>query len=141
MEDLTKHWSSLSLLELEGPGLSLRSDQAITEHGIVARFLTKHPLNIEAIANTFTPLWRSKSGFKIKNIGNHLILFSFDSKSEVERILSAEPWIFDKHIMVLARYDKDITIKASELTKVPFWIQIFDIPLCFRHKEIVEQIC
>ena len=141
MEDLTKHWSSLSLSELEGPGLRLRSDQAITEHGIVARFLTKRPLNIEAIANTFTPLWRSKSGFKIKNIGDHLILFSFDSKSDVEGILSAEPWSFDKHIMVLTRYDKDTTIKASELIKVPFWIQIFDIPLRFRHKEIAKQIC
>ena len=91
MEDLTKHWSSLSLSEIEGPGLCLRSDQATTEHGIVARFLTKRPLNIEAIANTFTPLWRSKSGFKVKNIGDHVVLFSFDNKSDVDRILSAEP--------------------------------------------------
>ena len=141
MEDLTKHWSSLSLSEIEGPGLCLRSDQVTTEHGIVARFLTKRPLNIEAISNTFTPLWRSKSGFKVKNIGDHVVLFSFDNKSDVDRILSAEPWSFDKNIMVLSRYDKDITVKASELTKVPFWIQILDIPLCFRHREIAEQIC
>ena len=52
-----------------------------------------------------------------------------------------EPWSFNKHIMVLSRYDKDITVKASELTKIPFWIQIFDIPLRFRHREIAEQIC
>ena len=90
MEDLTKHWSSLSLSEIEGPGLCLRSDQATSEHGIVARFLTKRPLNIEAIANTFTPLWRSKSGFKVKNIGDHVVLFSFDNKFDVDRILSAE---------------------------------------------------
>ena len=42
--------------------------------------------------------------------------------------------------MILSRYDKDITVKASELTKVPFWIQILDIPLCFRHREIAKQI-
>ena len=55
MEDLTKHWSSLSLSDREGPGLCLKSEQAITEYGIVARFLTKCPLNIDAIATTFTP--------------------------------------------------------------------------------------
>ena len=141
MEDLTKHWSSLSLSEIEGPSLCLRSDQATNEYGIIARFLTKHPLNIEAIANTFNPLWRSKSGFKVKNIGDHVVLFSFDNKFDVDRILSAEPWSFDKHIMVLSRYNKDTSINALDLTKVPFWVQVLDIPLRFRNREIAEQIC
>lgn len=55
MEELTKHWRSLSLSEKEGSSLRLKSDQAITEHGIGVIFLTKRPLNIDAIANTFTP--------------------------------------------------------------------------------------
>ena len=91
MEDITKHWSSLSLSEKEGSGLRLRKEQAIAEFAIAARFLTKRPLNIEAIANTFTPLWRAKSGFKIKNLGNHLMLFSFDNMGDVARILKTEP--------------------------------------------------
>ena len=141
MEDLTNHWSSLSLSENEGLGLCLKSEQAANEFGIVAKFLTKRPLNLEAIANTFSPLWRSKVGFKVRNIGDHVILFSFESKTEVERILSAEPWSFDKHIMVLSRYDKENPINVSDLKKVAFWIQVFDIPLRFRKKEIAEQIC
>lgn len=141
IEDLTKHWSSLSLSEREGSGLRLRSYQAITDHGVVARFLTKRPINIDAIANTFTPLWRSKLGFKVKSISDHVVLFSFDNKAKVDCVLSVQPWSFDKHIMVLSRYDKDILVKASELIKVPFWVQVFDIPLRFRHREIAEQIC
>ena len=141
MEDLTKHWSSLSLSEIEGPGLCLRSDQATDEFGIVARFLTKRPLNTEAIAKTFNPLWRSKTGFRVKNIGDHIVLFSFDNKSDVDRILSAEPWSFDKHIMVLSRYNRDISISDLDLTKVPFWVHVHDIPLRFRNREIAEQIC
>lgn len=43
--------------------------------------------------------------------------------------------------MVLSRYDKDASIKALELTKFPFWVQVYDIPLHFRNKEIAEQIC
>ncbi|XP_030963316.1 uncharacterized protein LOC115984430 [Quercus lobata] len=141
MEDLTKHWSSLSLSENEGLGLSLRSEQAVNEVGIVARFLTRRPLNLEAIANTFSPLWRSKSGFKVRNIGNHATLFSFENNSDVERILSLEPWSFDKHIMVLSRFDKENPINAAELNKVAFWVQVYDIPLRFRNKDVAEQIC
>ena len=59
----------------------------------------------------------------------------------MDRILSAEPWSFDKSLMVLNRYDKETTIHASNLTKITFWVQVFDIPLHFRNREVAEQIC
>ena len=138
MEDITKHWSSLSLSEKEGSGLRLRKEQAIEEFAIAARFLQKRPLNIEAIANTFTPLWRSKSGFKIKNLGNHLMLFSFDNRGDIDRIIKSEPWSFDKHSVVLTQYDKDTTLIPIEMKKVAFWVQVFDIPVRFRNREVAE---
>ncbi|XP_065624928.1 uncharacterized protein LOC136065537 [Quercus suber] len=141
MENLTKHWKSLSLSNREGPGICLKKEQAISEHAIAARFLTKRPLNIDAIANTFTPLWRTKSGFKVKHIEDHVVLFSFENKADVDRIIAAEPWSFDKHSMVLSRYNKETTFHASDLTMVTFWVQIYDIPIRFRNKEIAEQIC
>lgn len=137
MEDLTKHWKSLSLSNREGPGLCLKKEQAISEHAIAAKFLTKRPFNIDAIAKTFTPFWRSKSGFKVKHIEDHIILFSFDNKADMDQILSSEPWSFDKHLMVLSRYDKEVSLQASDLTKVPFWVQVYVIPLRFRNREVV----
>ena len=122
METLTKHWKSLSLSEREGPGLCLKKEQANSKLSIAAQFLTKRPLNIDAIAKTFTPLWRAKTGFKVKHIEDHVIIFSFDNKADVDRILSAEPWSFNKSLMVLNRYDKEATIHALELTKIAFWV-------------------
>ena len=141
MEALSKQWKSLTLSKREGYGLCLKKEQASSEISIAARFLTKRPLNIDAIAKTFTPLWRAKSGFKVKHIEEHVILFSFDNKADVDRILAAEPWSFDKSLMVLNRYDKEATLHASDLAKIAFWVQVFDIPLHFRNKEVAEQIC
>ena len=136
MEALTKHWKSLSLLEREGSGLCLKKEQASSEHTIAAKFLTKRPLNMDAIANTFTPLWRTKSGFKIKHIEDHVLLFSFDNKADVDRIIAAEPWSFDKHAMVITRYDKDATVQPFDQSLVAFWVQVYDIPIRFRNKEV-----
>ena len=138
MEEITKRWNSISLSEKEGMGLRLKEEQASTEFAIAARFLTKHPLNIEAIANTFTPLWRTKLGFKIKNLSNHLILFSFDNIGDVQKILKSEPWSFDKHLMVLTQYEKDTSLNLLDLTQVPFWVQVYDIPVRFRNREVAE---
>ena len=38
-------------------------------------------------------------------MGNHIVLYTFDNKLEVNTILSNEPWSFDKRLMVLERYD------------------------------------
>ena len=89
---------------------------------MVARFLTKRPINLDSIANTFNPLWRAKAGFRLKFIDDHLILFSFDAKEEVDKILAAEPWCFDKHIMLLSRYDNSTTINPADMTTVTYWV-------------------
>ena len=77
----------------------------------------------------------------MKFIGDHLILFSFDSKEDVDKILAAEPWSFDKHIIVISRYNNSIVVNISDMTTVSFWVQVHDIPMCFRNKKVVKQIC
>ena len=63
MEDLTKTWSCLTLSNVEGSNLWITEEEAITDSFLAAKFLTKQALNIDIIAKTFTPLWRSKNGF------------------------------------------------------------------------------
>ena len=45
---------------------------------------------MEAIARTFKPLWRSKKGFEVKDMGNHIVLFVFVKESNANRILMGE---------------------------------------------------
>ena len=65
-------------LFFQGPGkhLSLLTMEDQTNH--YNELFTRQALNIDAIAATFTPLWRSKNGFKVKNMGSHIVLSTFD---------------------------------------------------------------
>ena len=101
MDDLTKHWNCLSLSEREGDDICIKRDRCSTEHLIAAFFLTKRALNMDAVARTFKPLWRVDNGFTVSNEGAHKVVFSFDSSEDVDRILSGEPWSFDKSLVVL----------------------------------------
>ena len=57
---------------------------------------------MEVIAKTFNLLWRAKNGFKIQSFRDHEILFTFDKRENVDRILEGEPWTFDKHLVVVS---------------------------------------
>ena len=69
MESLTKYWSNLSLNDREGGGARLGKNRGLNEFILAAKFLTKQALSIDAIIRTFSPLWRSKQGFEVRNAG------------------------------------------------------------------------
>ena len=141
MEDLTNHCKGLSISDTEGPTFDLEEELATPEYIIAGKFYTRRALNMEAIASTFMPLWRSRNGFKVKNMGNHIVLFTFDNKHEVDSILSNEPWSFDKHHLVLQRYDKDEPIEDLKFNSTTFWVQVHDIPVRFMNLKVAEGIC
>ena len=141
MEDLANHCKGLSISDTEGPTFDLEEELATPEYIIAGKFYTRRALNMEAIASTFMPLWRSRNGFKVKNMGNHIVLFTFDNKHEVDSILSNEPWSFDKHLLVLQRYDKDEPIEDLKFNSTTFWVQVHDIPVRFMNPKVAEGIC
>ena len=131
MEELAKSWSCLTLSDVGGSHLSITKAKAVLEFVLATKFLTKCALNVEAIANTFTPLWRMKNEFRVTKESDHVVLFTFDNQTDMERVLNTEPWSFDKHLMILHRYDKEVDVLDIEFNTVTFWIQVHDIIVRF----------
>ena len=90
MDSITKEWSCLSLFE-EGLWFVLNNNLRTQEFIIVVKFLTKCVLNVDVVVRTFKSLWQSQNGFKAKNLGDHILLFIFDNKIEVDKVLLSEP--------------------------------------------------
>ena len=101
----------------------------------------KMNVKIDAVARTFKPIWRSRNGFSIKNLGEHKHLFIFNNKSNVDRVLRQEPWSFDKHLVVLQQFCKDTPLEDLKLQESSFWIQVHNIPLSYMDRETIKEIC
>lgn len=94
---------------------------------IVAKFLTKHALSVKVVIRTFKLLWRSRNGFKVKSVGDHIFFFFFDNKLEVEKILQNELWSFDKHLVVVQYYEKDVLIRELKFERANFLVQVHNL--------------
>ena len=69
--------------------------------------------------------------FKIRDIGNHTVLFVFDNQ-----LLS-----FDKHLVAIQRYEKSMHVRDLCFDLVPLWVQVHDIPIKFMNQEVAVGIC
>lgn len=76
-------------------------------------------------------MWRAKKGFKIQNIGDHELHFSFETKEDVDKILGSEPWSFDKHLVVMQRYENDKPFQDLKYDRTTFWVQVHGLPMKF----------
>ena len=116
-----------------------RDNQVAT---LVAKFLTKRVLNTEAIVRTFSPLWRAKKEFKVRDAGEHMMmLFEFDNAEEVNKILRSEPWSFDRYLVVLQKLDNATPVHELNLNLVAIWVQVHNIPVTQLNRTVAEELC
>ena len=140
MEELTRKYDNLSLSVREGRKVILSKKCHGSEHVLAAKFYTKRALNMEAVARTFYPLWRTKESFHITNSGNNLLLFYFDLEVDAKKVILGEPWSYNRHLVIFQGFDGSKALKDIEFKFCYFWIQIHDIPYKFMLEETVKEI-
>ena len=97
----------MSLTAKEGGKVDLSDSQEVVGGLLVAKFLTKRVINIEAVMRTLKPLWRSVHGFTGRDMGNNRVKFLFTDTTDMERVLANGPWSFDKYLILLKRFEDD----------------------------------
>lgn len=53
-----------------------------------------------------------------------MILFVFEVKRDAEHVLAMEPWTFDKHLVLLQKYDGSCPVRNLKFLNIKFWIQL-----------------
>nr|XP_023929349.1 uncharacterized protein LOC112040689 [Quercus suber] len=140
MEDLTRNWKKLSLTEKEGDKLDLSKNKKTQVFVLAAKFFTRRSLNLEAVAKTFKPLWRTRKSFEVSEAGDNRLLFAFQTAEDVEKVLMGEPWSFDRHLVVFQRYDLSTPMEALTFDKVAFWVQIHNLPYSLLTSEVAMRL-
>ncbi len=129
MDSLTSLWENLSLSELEGEKFDLEPDESSEQESILAaRFLTRRPINLEAVARTFRPLWRTEKGFRLKDMGDNVVTIYFSDEADLERVIANGPWSYDKFFIIFQRTEEEVPIMALSFDTIDLWVQIHGLP-------------
>ena len=129
MDDLTNRWRSLSLTEEEEEAkVDLTKEKKKTGSVLAAKFFTRRTVNVEAVAKTFRPLWRTRGNFELCEGKDNILLIDFEMEADAEKVVQGQPWVFDRHLVVVQRYNGSIQVQDLAFKSTTFWIQIHNLP-------------
>ena len=114
MDEITRRCDKLSLSVREEKRIVLSKKKQVVEFILAAKFCIKRALNMEAMARTFRPLWRTKGNFHITNNGDNFLLFKFEQEVDEDKIILEEPWSYDRHLVIFQRFEGSKALKEVE---------------------------
>ena len=107
---------------------------------LAAKFFTRRIINVEAITRTFKPLWRAEKSISARDIGDNIVLFEFEEKADLERVLLLEPWSYDKYLVAFRHLEEDTEIESLAFDHAVFWVQIENLPILSQRREVAESL-
>ena len=97
-------------------------------------------LYVDAVARTFKHLWRTTGELKIRDIGEHILLFEFEDVLDPEQVLEFKPWSYDKHLVAFECVFDIESMPFLDFSRATFWVQIHNIPERSLKVEVGELI-
>ena len=131
MEDL---WKKFKLSE-EEKGVLAMSYQDVAgskqhaQFSLLCRLQTKKNFNKEALKSTLQQLWQGLHGVTIKDAGVNLFLAIFVTEESMNDVWDRSPLSFDKRLILLKRFNGDLSPGNVTFQHSPFWIRVFNIPI------------
>ncbi|KAJ9152984.1 hypothetical protein P3X46_026481 [Hevea brasiliensis] len=102
---------------------------AFSEFYLIEKFLTDRQINLGAMRETLSNLWRPGKGVCIEEIGPQLFLFQFFHQVDLNRVIEGGPWSFNNHLVITHH------LKPGEIPA-----QIHDLPVGFNTEAVAQKL-
>ena len=140
-EELERLWSKLTFIEEEDEGIEIDSNgtktaREIGNNCVIMKILVHKSISIIALRKNMRMLWKPNKGVQISEVDEDLFLVEFGDVRDKKKVLDMCPWNYEKQLVLLQEFDGKLTPKELEIRWAPFWVQIFNLPLNCRMKEI-----
>ncbi|CAN1238084.1 hypothetical protein LINGRAPRIM_LOCUS2033 [Linum grandiflorum] len=91
-------------------------------------FLGDKLIRFPIMQKTMALIWKPGRGVKIEDLNDGHYLFRFQHEVDICRVMKDGPWNFNGSLLILHELKPGEKPKSVPFTKVPFWVQVHDIP-------------
>ncbi|XP_075650037.1 uncharacterized protein LOC142620563 [Castanea sativa] len=136
MVEITERCAGLQLSSREDAEVIIH--EPVLEDGLVliGKFYTKRKVNLESVARVLKSVWKTENNFEVSDLGENKVMFLFQKRDDMDRVLFLCPWSFDKYLLILHKLAYGEAVKDIKFDGTPFWIQIHGLPTMCQTKAV-----
>lgn len=127
---LIQQTSSLECSENNIPPATMESTTMESEFTLIARLHSEKSINMGAFKNTLLKAWNLRKKVNTNQLQQNLMAFIFEDQNDAEKVLNLS-WSFRDSQVIVQKWPPDKALHEINLNKTVFWIQAFNIPVCF----------
>ena len=140
-EELEVLWQKLRVTEEEEESVNLGRDstkaaQERAKNCLVMKVLSRKGVMLGALRKNFKMLWKLNKSMRILVVEDEMFLVEFDDDQDKRRVLEMSLWHYEKQLVLLQEFDGERDPKDIVLRWSPFWVQIYNLPLKHRTREM-----
>lgn len=107
---------------------------------LVGKIISSRKPHRQGVFNVINKAWRTRGHFSISVWRDSFYAFTFDLEEDLIKITNQAPWSVMGGLLVLTRWNHDMTIEDLDFSHSPFWVQIHGLPLGQMNKKNGEAI-
>ncbi|XP_073017758.1 uncharacterized protein [Primulina eburnea] len=107
---------------------------------LVAKVFSSKAVNHEAFVNQIPRILQATKHIEIGVLGDNLFLLDFKSIQDKKRALYGGPWNLFRDLIIFREPSGMQTPNMMSFTEISIWIQCYNLPLIFLHKDFLEKL-
>lgn len=138
-------WGNLSLTEAETAVVEEEEEESPEQRRpsrfyLASRLFSVRPYNRQALINTMRNLWKPAKDLTVDAMDENCLLFIFQGRGDIDRVLEGRLWFFDKHMILLEEVGMSTQVKNLALETTPIWLRLYDLPIAGWRESVVRKL-
>jgi len=85
-------------------------------------------------------IWKRFDLEDVTSLANGFTMFHFKTKDDLQKVIENGPWMFGGKAIILQKWHSGFVFDMNKITKIPVWIQIYDLPFPLWTKEGLNEV-
>nr|XP_023876776.1 uncharacterized protein LOC111989219 [Quercus suber] len=136
MEEITERCAGIKLSSREEAEVTIHETEPMDGLVLIGKFFTKRRINMEFVYRVLKMVWKMEKTFEASDLGENKVMFRFQKKDDLDRVLFLCPWSFDKYLLLLHKLERGEAVKDIKFNKSLFWVQIHGLPTMCQTKAV-----